>query len=156
MGALPGSLDAAVVEATYATLGDALDDRLRMRLGPLAPLAAPLLSIQLRLRLGISAQELRPVDAIAGIGCPVLVVAGDRDRHAPPSESRRLFAAASEPRELWVVSGAGHEDFLAKDERGYRARVLPFLQKHLAVERTSSRALLRGGPGCLIPLRSRA
>lgn len=132
LGAKPGDLDAAVVEATYATFEEGLDNRLRMRLGPLAPLVAPLLSVQLPLRLGISPRDLRPIDGAARIRCPLLVVAGELDAHATLQQSRDLFAAAREPKEIWVVQGARHQDFLTYDSGGYREHVLQFLARHLA------------------------
>jgi uncharacterized protein len=44
------------------------------------------------------------------LAAPLLVVAGGRDRIVPASHSRRLFAAAPEPKRLVVLEGAGHND----------------------------------------------
>jgi fermentation-respiration switch protein FrsA (DUF1100 family) len=52
-------------------------------------------------------------DSAARVGrlaAPLLVVAGGRDRIVPASHSRRLFAAAPEPKRLVVLEGAGHND----------------------------------------------
>jgi len=59
------------------------------------------------------------------------VVAGELDRHTTLAESKALFAAAAAPKELWIVAGAHHQDFLAKDPDGYRERVIGFLRRHL-------------------------
>ena len=49
--------------------------------------------------------------ALAGrLTAPLLVVAGSRDRIVPASHSRRLFAAAPEPKRLVVLEGADHND----------------------------------------------
>jgi uncharacterized protein len=49
--------------------------------------------------------------ALAGrLAAPLLVVAGDRDRIVPAGHSRRLFAAAPEPKRLVVLDGADHND----------------------------------------------
>jgi fermentation-respiration switch protein FrsA (DUF1100 family) len=49
--------------------------------------------------------------ALAGrLAAPLLVVAGGRDRIVPASHSRRLFAAAPEPKRLVVLEGADHND----------------------------------------------
>jgi alpha-beta hydrolase superfamily lysophospholipase len=49
--------------------------------------------------------------ALAGrLAAPLLVVAGGRDRIIPASHSRRLFAAAPEPKRLVVLDGADHND----------------------------------------------
>jgi uncharacterized protein len=49
--------------------------------------------------------------AMAGrLAAPLLVVAGGRDRIVPASHSRRLFAAAPQPKRLVVLDGADHND----------------------------------------------
>jgi fermentation-respiration switch protein FrsA (DUF1100 family) len=49
--------------------------------------------------------------ALAGrLATPMLVVAGGRDRIVPASHSRRLFAAAPEPKRLVLLEGADHND----------------------------------------------
>jgi uncharacterized protein len=61
----------------------------------------------------------------------VLVVAGSRDEHTTLAESQELFAAAAEPKLLWVVEGARHQDFLRYDPKGYEAQVVGFLNEVL-------------------------
>jgi fermentation-respiration switch protein FrsA (DUF1100 family) len=49
--------------------------------------------------------------ALAGrLAAPLLVVAGGRDGIVPASHSRRLFAAAPQPKRLVVLEGADHND----------------------------------------------
>jgi fermentation-respiration switch protein FrsA (DUF1100 family) len=49
--------------------------------------------------------------ALAGrLSAPLLVVAGARDRIVPASHSRRLFAAAPQPKRLVMLEGADHND----------------------------------------------
>lgn len=50
------------------------------------------------------------IDQISRVRCPVLVVAGDRDTIVPPEQSRRLYAAAPEPKRFVVIPGADHND----------------------------------------------
>jgi uncharacterized protein len=44
------------------------------------------------------------------VTAPKLIVAAERDEIAPPSHARRLYEVAAEPKELYVVPGAGHND----------------------------------------------
>jgi uncharacterized protein len=90
----PYRFDAVVLEAVYPDVHHAIVNRLRIRIGPLAPLAAPLLEWQLRPRLGLSAARLWPIDHIAELGSPLLIVAGARDQHTRLDESRAMFARA--------------------------------------------------------------
>ena len=58
------------------------------------------------------------VDTIGSVDCPVLVIAGDRDRIVPVALSQRLYQAIGGPKELVIVAGADHNDLalLAGDE----------------------------------------
>jgi len=123
--------DAVVLEAVYADLASATRNRLRIRGGGAAASLTPVLLLQLPLRTGIHVSDLRPVDRIGSLGVPVLVVAGTEDRHTTPADTRRLFAAAAEPKALWWVEGAAHVDFLRADSAGYRTHVLGFLRRSL-------------------------
>lgn len=124
-------LDALVLESVYPTITDAVQDRLVKRLGPAGAWLAPLLLLQIPLRLGLGVHELRPIDAIRGIHAPVLVASGTEDQSTRWVETEQLFAAAPEPKQLWAVPGAGHEDLRDFDVRAYEARLLPWLQSHL-------------------------
>jgi alpha-beta hydrolase superfamily lysophospholipase len=133
LGPQPAGVDAVVLEAVYPRLSRAVRNRLRLRFGSLAGALAPLLLVQLEPRLGISPEELEPIRSIGRLGAPVLVVAGSLDRHTMLEESQELFDAASEPKELWVVDGALHQDFLEFDPEGYEAHVVSFLAEHLRI-----------------------
>jgi uncharacterized protein len=47
---------------------------------------------------------------VGRLACPVLVVAGAEDRIVPPEHSRRLYAAAPEPKRFVLIPGADHND----------------------------------------------
>jgi fermentation-respiration switch protein FrsA (DUF1100 family) len=87
----------------------------------------PLLLVQLQPRLHISESDLEPIRSIGRLGAPVMVAAGSRDEHTTLEESKELFAAAAEPKVMWVVEGANHQDLLRYDPKGYEAHVLAFL-----------------------------
>jgi fermentation-respiration switch protein FrsA (DUF1100 family) len=127
LAAPPLAVDALIVEAVYPTLRDAVRNRIAIRLGPLAPIMSPLLLGQVQFRLGVSADAIAPIAGIRHIRAPLLLVAGEQDRHTPIEESRQLFAAAPEPKSFWVVAGAAHQDFHAFARVEYERRVLDFL-----------------------------
>jgi uncharacterized protein len=122
----PLNVDGIVLEAVYPTIDRATSNRLRNYLGPLGPLGAPLLLSQLRFRLGVSADQLRPVDHIASVHCPVLVINGLNDRRTTPEDARMLYASARSPKELWLVPKVGHVDLHRAMPREYEVRVLSF------------------------------
>ncbi len=54
---------------------------------------------------------LPPADAAARISpTPLLVVHGDRDEYFPLDHAEEIYAAASQPKELWIVPGFGHAE----------------------------------------------
>ncbi|HKO26052.1 MAG TPA: alpha/beta fold hydrolase [Solirubrobacteraceae bacterium] len=58
-----------------------------------------------------------PVDVVARISpIPVLLVHGDRDHYFPVEHPEALYAAANEPKELWLIEGFGHAESAATPE----------------------------------------
>ncbi len=122
---------AVVLESMYPTVAEAVSNRLAIRLGAPGRLLAPLLLWQFPLWLDRSADDLRPVTALPDLAAPLLIASGADDRHTTRAETQRLVAAAREPRETWMVPGAGHVDLHRHDPAAYQARMLAFLARHL-------------------------
>jgi pimeloyl-ACP methyl ester carboxylesterase len=54
---------------------------------------------------------LPPDDAAALIApIPLLIIHGDNDEFFPVDHAERIYAAANEPKELWIVPGFGHAE----------------------------------------------
>jgi uncharacterized protein len=47
---------------------------------------------------------------IAAVRAPLLVMQDGRDRVIPLQSGRELFAAAPEPKEIWIAPEGGHND----------------------------------------------
>jgi pimeloyl-ACP methyl ester carboxylesterase len=122
---------AVVLEQMYPTVERAVEIRTRLHIGPLAPIFAPLLCVEMQSRLKIPEERLRPLDRMGKLGAPVLIVAGTRDNYTPIEDARALFAAAPQPKELWAVEGAGHEDIHAVAKADYERRVTEFFGRYL-------------------------
>jgi len=127
----PLPVAAMIVESAYPTIEQAIDDRLVVRLGPWGKYGARLLTWQLRPRLGFGVEDLCPIRSVANITVPKFFMAGDKDRNTTLAESQALFAAAAEPKQLWIVPGAGHVDLHHFARAEYEQRVLAFLREHL-------------------------
>ncbi|MEO0557754.1 MAG: alpha/beta fold hydrolase [Bacteroidota bacterium] len=125
--------DVLVVEAVYASVERATRNRLEMRLGRLGEALTPLLTAQLGPRLGVSADSLRPAVSVTRIQAPLFVLVGSQDAHAHPEEAQAIYDAAPNPKVLWVVEGAVHQDLYRFSPEAYRQRVLEFLGEHLPV-----------------------
>jgi uncharacterized protein len=127
----PSGFDAVVLEAVYPRIARAVENRIRIRLGALAPVLTPLLLMQLEPRLHIAPSDLEPIRSIGRLGAPVLIAAGSKDEHTTLEESQELFDAASTPKAFWIAQGAKHQDLLAYDRKGYEEHVVGFLAQTL-------------------------
>jgi dipeptidyl aminopeptidase/acylaminoacyl peptidase len=88
------------------------------------------LSYELYFQTGIDA--ISPVGVIKDLSpTPLLIIAGEGDTLIPAENGRRLFAAAREPKELWVIPGADHGATLAAAGSAYEKRVGEFFDKYL-------------------------
>jgi fermentation-respiration switch protein FrsA (DUF1100 family) len=123
--------DAMVLEAVFSSFARAVENRMIMRLGPPGRYLAPILTWQVKPRLGFDPDALQPAERIARLRVPVLLIAGDMDLHASLDEARLLYARAQEPKELWIIPGASHVDFHDYAAEAYERRILAFLRPRL-------------------------
>lgn len=118
-----------IVESVYDALTHAVDRRMRRFTGLPGWLAACAMVPFAEQRLELAIGAVRPVDHIARLACPVLVISGDKDDKTWPEDTARLFAAARDPKELWMLPAARHEDLFRFP--GYEAKVRAFLTRHM-------------------------
>jgi fermentation-respiration switch protein FrsA (DUF1100 family) len=146
LGPEPLPVQSLVLEAVYPTLREAVANRIAIRLGPLAQFLAPLLLLQVRLRLDADPEAIAPIHGIREIRAPLLLIAGAEDRHTTLSDSQRLFEAAPDPKSLWVIPGAAHVDFHRFNPIEYERRILGFLSQTLRGGAVPSSPLPLGAP----------
>jgi pimeloyl-ACP methyl ester carboxylesterase len=124
-------IDALVLESVYPSISEAVKNRVRQWLGPLEPIPTWLLLAQLQWRLGISPTDLRPIDALREVECPVLVMTGAEDKHTTLAETRRMFDCIPTEKALEVFSEVGHKNLYGSDPEKYRERLLSFFEEYL-------------------------
>jgi alpha-beta hydrolase superfamily lysophospholipase len=124
-------VDAVVLEQMYPTINRAIASRVRNNIGPLAPLFSWLVMVEMQSRNEIPPNRLSVIDRMSRIGAPVLIINGTDDHHVTIDEARAELAAATPPKELWAVEGAGHVNLheFAKEE--YERRVGDFIARYL-------------------------
>jgi uncharacterized protein len=133
LGNNPLPVDALVLEAVYPDIEAGVENRLRIRFGSFGRFLSPLLLLQLRPRLGIGPEDLAPIAAISRVQAPLLIIGGAVDRHTTSEDTARLFAAAPQPKQLWVIGDAAHVDFEAFAGELYAERVLSFFKAAAAL-----------------------
>jgi pimeloyl-ACP methyl ester carboxylesterase len=74
-------------------------------------------------QLGVPASASSPVSVIGQIAPrPVLLIYGEYET----ANGQALYAAANEPKELWIVPGAGHAGYILAQPDEYQQRILTF------------------------------
>lgn len=71
-------------------------------------------------------------EKIGTVDAPVLVIAGTEDSIVPEEQSRAVYEATDDPKELVMVDGAGHNDPELLDGDEMMGRIAEFLDTHLA------------------------
>ncbi len=64
---------------------------------------------------------------------PMLFIHGDNDNLVPVKMGKELFELCSKPKELFIVSGAGHADSIRVAEQSYHEKLDEFIDKYLGV-----------------------
>ncbi|HBV20963.1 MAG TPA: esterase [Nitrosomonas sp.] len=124
-------LSAVILESLHPTIEEAVKNRLKLFLGKPGTFFLPLLLAQISFFTDTPIDELSPITRINNLNSPLLIISGTNDRHTTPPETERLFAAAREPKELWIVPGAGHFNMHDYAGRTYEQEVLGFLSHYL-------------------------
>lgn len=84
------------------------------------------------LRASGQALDMLPKDVIGAIAPrAVFILGGTLDETVPEYMGRQLFAAAGSPKELWIVPGARHGDYVHVAPQEYRARLTDFFRRSL-------------------------
>lgn len=66
------------------------------------------------------------------------MIQGMADAYIKPEMTTRLFTFAREPKELWLVENAKHNQALQLAGEEYRQRILRFFETHLADKTTTT------------------
>lgn len=131
-----------ISDSAFAELRSVLQQAASSRGAPksLAPLVGWLVVLfaSLRLRANLfSADPIHWVDKIAPR--PLLIMHGAEDASIPVSEAQRLFRAARQPKELWVVPNAAHRKIDQVTRGEYHRRMIDFFVRAFAPTNTTSR-----------------
>ena len=79
---------------------------------------------------GFDPDAVSPEKAVAQRPFPVLLICGANDHRIPCHHAEAIYHAATGPKELWVVRGAGHASALGQAPAEYENRVVSFFEKY--------------------------
>ena len=129
--AVQPQVEAVVAEASFANLHEASYDYAGLQRYPLLgmTLLAPgawTMVYHGELTAGFPAGEVSPEKAVAARPFPVLLICDAEDVVLPCRHTRRIYAAARGPKQMWVVAGASHAAAMGYEPAEFRRRVLEF------------------------------
>ena len=128
-------LRAIVVESSFSSLAAAVDDAFEDRsVFPKWPFA-PLLIALAEQRAGFKVSQVDSARDLATLSPrPVLIIHGTDDRLFPFYHAQRMYDAAREPKELWLIEGLGHANPVTGREAEYREHVVTFFERAFSGE----------------------
>lgn len=126
-------LGAIAADSPYGQLDESLARHIKL-MYPFMPRVpfVPFVEATYRLRFGVWPRQVSPRQAAARLGQrPLLLIQGDDDLRMPLEETKQLLAAATGPKELWVVGGSGHLTGFSHDPAVYLNKLISFFNMHL-------------------------
>jgi fermentation-respiration switch protein FrsA (DUF1100 family) len=129
-------VEAIVADSAFATQLNVVDYNLRRAIRvPSAPFTW-VADYLLGWRAGYHFNQVEPLRDIARIAPrPVLIIHGGKDSIVDPRDASLLYAAAREPKELWVEPGADHCGVYFEDRIAYVKKVTEFFDLYLRQSR---------------------
>jgi fermentation-respiration switch protein FrsA (DUF1100 family) len=77
------------------------------------------------------ANSVSPLDSVKDVHVPIFILHGTADNLIKYTYSEMLYQNANEPKELWLIPGAKHNDMAEVGGESYARRILEFFEKHL-------------------------
>ncbi len=74
---------------------------------------------------------LRPINSISASQCPLLFIHGQNDVLVPSKNSIELYEKANDPKELFLIDGAGHDLPTGDFKEIVQSKVVEFLNQYL-------------------------
>ena len=128
-------IKAVAAEASYPHLQDALEARFRFVLGRGSKLIALPVKWWAQKWMDFEPQDVSPINDVGRIGPrAVLIIQGQHDLLVRWQDGAALYAAAQEPRDIWLLKRAGHAGCLKDSPTEYARRITAFFDRHLAAQ----------------------
>jgi dipeptidyl aminopeptidase/acylaminoacyl peptidase len=127
-----GAFSAVVADSAFTSLKDQARDAItgfyHLPAFPFLPLTIVGYELYFQTRAG----QVSPVSLISRLSpVPVLIIAGEGDKLIPAYNGRRLYAAAQEPKELWIIPVSDHGGTIVAAGAEYEKRVGAFFDRSL-------------------------
>jgi uncharacterized protein len=129
--AIDSRVKAVVAESGFATLRTIFDDYQRRMIKMPWHYLRNLVIKRSEHIAHFKASAVSPVDAVKGIHVPIFILHGTADDLINYHYSELLFENAVQPKELWLIRGARHNDMAEVGGEEYKRRIVEFFRKNL-------------------------
>jgi fermentation-respiration switch protein FrsA (DUF1100 family) len=130
--AMDERIQVLVVESSFSSLADAVNDGFSRETGLPSWPFAPLIVRAAEKELGLTVEQVHSAQALATMRPrPVLIIHGSDDNLFPVDQAYKMYEAAQAPKEIWIIEGLKH-DYPIKYKKEYQKRVLGFFEKAFA------------------------
>jgi uncharacterized protein len=138
VAAIDRRVRAVVAESGFATLRSVFDDyQKRMIILPWHYLRNIVIKRSERIA-HFKANAVSPLESIGSIHVPVFILHGTADDRIDYRYSEQLFAQAHEPKELWLIPGARHNNMAEIGGEEYVRRIRTFFRRTLLPAQSES------------------
>lgn len=122
---------AVVSENSFATLRSVFDDYQKRIIKLPFHYLRNLVIKHSELMADFRANDVSPLESVRNIRIPVLFIYGSKDRHIDHKYSLMLYERANEPKEMFAVEGAAHNDVWKIAGERYAIKILEFFERYL-------------------------
>lgn len=118
--------DCAYTDA-YSMFGEKIKEWFYLPAFPLVDSAC----VVLKLRGGYNLKDASAVNAVRKSNTPTLFIHGDKDAMIPAQMTKDLYEAASCPKDILIIEGAGHAQAQDKEPETYYGKIKSFLEENI-------------------------
>lgn len=130
--AIDHRIAAVIAESSFASLRTVFDDYQKRMIRLPWHYLRNIVIKRSEMMAHFKAGAVSPLDAVRQRHVPLLLVHGTADTRIKTSYAEQLYAAASPPKELWLIPGARHDNVWEIGGDDYRRKVVTFFEKYLA------------------------
>lgn len=122
-------LEAVVIQSSYSSLPDAVNDAFDdFSIFPHWPFA-PLIIALAEQRVGLNIGDINSARDLSTITPrDVLIIHNNNDRLFPRYHAEKMYNAAQEPKDLWIIDSPDHGDPASSHKQAYQKRVTAFFE----------------------------
>jgi alpha-beta hydrolase superfamily lysophospholipase len=131
VAAIDRRVHAVVAESGFATLRTVFDDYQKRMIKLPWHYLRNIVIKRSEFLADFKANDVSPVDAVKHVHVPIFLLHGTEDNLIKYNYSEKVYAAANEPKDLWLIPGARHHDMMEVGGEEYTCRITAFFEKYL-------------------------